>query len=113
MGRAWGGWEVQKDLEFTILDLLCSLRGVPEGALPGGGPPARDLPFWPVQAMQRMASATPGGLQGPLPLGLQQQQQQWQQLLIQQQQQQQQQQLMMQQQVCYYFVDIFQYRLSH
>ncbi|KAL0043680.1 hypothetical protein WJX82_005276 [Trebouxia sp. C0006] len=74
-------------------------RGVPEGALPGGGPPARDPPFRPVQAMQQMGSATPGGMQGPLPFGLQQQQQQWQQLLVQQQfAMQQQQQLMMQQQ---------------
>ena len=89
-------------------------RGVPEGALPGGGPPARDPPFRPVQAMQQMGSATPGGMQGPLPFGLQQQQQQWQQLLVQQQfAMQQQQQLMMQQQVCHCLVDIFQYCLSH
>ncbi len=63
--------------------------------------------------MQQMGSATPGGVQGPLPFGLQQQQLQRQQLLLQQQfAMQQQQQLMMQQQVCHCLVDIFQYRLS-
>jgi hypothetical protein len=75
-----------------------------------------DFLDWPVQAMQQMGSATPGGVQGPLPFRLQQQQQQRQQLLVQQQfamQQQQHQQVMMQQQVCYCLVDIFQYRLSH
>jgi len=66
--------------------------------------------------MQQMGSATPGGLQGPLPFGLQQQQQQQrQQLLVQQQfaMQQQQQQLMMLQQVSHCLVDIFQHRFSH
>jgi len=82
---------------------------VPERASPGGGAPAKAPPFRPTQAMQQMGSGTPGGVQPPLPFGLQQQQQQRQQLLVQQQfaLQQQQQQLMMQQQVCYCFVDIF------
>jgi len=81
---------------------------VPERASPGGGAPAKAPPFRPTQAMQQMGSGTPGGVQPPLPFGLQQQQQQRQQLLVQQQfAMQQQQQLMMQQQVCYCFVDIF------
>lgn len=82
---------------------------VPERASPGGGAPAKAPPFRPTQAMQQMGSGTPGGVQPPLPFGLQQQQQQRQPLLVQQQfaLQQQQQQLMMQQQVCYCFVDIF------
>ncbi len=82
--------------------------GVPERALPGGGPPANAPPFRPSQAMQQMGSVTPLGVQPPLPFGLQQQQQQRQQLLVQQQfaMQQQQQLIMQQQQVCYCFVGV-------
>ncbi|DBA83248.1 TPA: hypothetical protein ACH3X2_006755 [Trebouxia sp. C0005] len=72
---------------------------VPERVLPGGGASANGHPFRPTQAMQQMGAVTPGGLQPPLPFGLQQQQQQRQQLLVQQQfAMQQQQQLIMQQQ---------------
>lgn len=81
--------------------------GVPERALPGGGPPANAPPFRPSQAMQQMGSVAPRGVQPPLPFGLQQQQQQRQQLLIQQQFAMQQQQLIMQQQqVRFSLVDV-------